>query len=52
LTRFLVIDIKDLPTEQLLTITGAIFLLTLAVLVLQIVASKFGGLQEQLATRY
>ena len=52
LTRFLVIDVKDLPTNQVLVITGAILLLALAVLVLQVVASKFGGLQEQSATRY
>jgi hypothetical protein len=47
-----VIDVKDLPTNQVLVITGAILLLALAVLVLQVVASKFGGLQEQSATRY
>lgn len=52
LTRFLVIDVKDLPTNQVLIITGAILLLALAVLVLQVVASKFGGTHDPMATRY
>jgi len=52
LTRFLVIDVKDLPTNQVLTVTGAILLLALAVLVLQVVASKFGGAHDPMATRY
>lgn len=52
LTRFLVIDVKDLPTNQVLVITGAILLLALAVLVLQVVASKFGSTQEPTATHY
>ncbi len=41
LTRFLAIDIKVLPEEKILIITGAILLLTLAVLVLRIGASRF-----------
>ena len=41
LTRFLAIDIKTLPEEKILIITGAILLLTLAVLVLRIGASRF-----------
>jgi phosphate starvation-inducible membrane PsiE len=52
LTRFLVIDVKDLPTDQVLIVTGAILLLALAVLVLQVVASKFGSTQDPTATRY
>jgi phosphate starvation-inducible membrane PsiE len=52
LTRFLVIDVKDLPTNQVLVITGAILLLALAVLVLQVVASKFGSTQDPTAARY
>jgi phosphate starvation-inducible membrane PsiE len=40
LTRFLVVDIKDLPVTSLLVGTGSILVLTLAVLVLQIAASK------------
>jgi phosphate starvation-inducible membrane PsiE len=52
LTRFLVIDVKDLPTNQVLVITGAILLLALAVLVLQVVASKFGNTQDPTAARY
>ena len=41
LTRFLAIDIKDLSIENMLAVTGSIFVLTLAVLVLQIATSKF-----------
>jgi phosphate starvation-inducible membrane PsiE len=40
LTRFLVVDIKDLPVTSLLVGTGSILVLTFAVLVLQIAASK------------
>ena len=41
MTRFLVIDIKILPEEKLLWITGAILMLTVAVLILQIAAAKY-----------
>ena len=41
MTRFLVIDIKALPDEKILIIAGAIFMLTLCVLVLQIASAKF-----------
>jgi protein PsiE len=41
LTRFLVVDIKDLPVTSLLVGTGSILVLSLAVLVLQIAASRF-----------
>ncbi len=41
MTRFLVIDIKTLPDEKLFIITGAIFMLTLCVLVLHIASTKF-----------
>src|SRR5215467_3339147 len=41
LTRFLAIDIKDLSIPAVLAITGSIFVLTLAVLVVQIATSKF-----------
>jgi phosphate starvation-inducible membrane PsiE len=41
LTRFLAIDIKDLSIESMLAVTGSIFVLTLAVLVVQIATSKF-----------
>jgi protein PsiE len=41
LTRFLAIDIKDLSIESVLAVTGSIFVLTLAVLVVQIASSKF-----------
>ena len=41
MTRFLAIDIKTLPIESLLIVTGSILVLTLAVLVLQVAMSKF-----------
>jgi protein PsiE len=41
LTRFLVIDIKDLSVVSLLVCTGSILVLTFAALVLQIAASRF-----------
>ena len=41
LTRFLAVDVKDLSMESVLVVTGAIFVLTLAVLVVQIGAAKF-----------
>jgi hypothetical protein len=41
MTRFLAIDIKALPIESLLIVTGSILVLTLAVMVLQIATSKF-----------
>jgi protein PsiE len=41
LTRFLAIDIKDLSIPSVLAVTGSIFVLTLAVLVVQIATSKF-----------
>jgi len=49
MTRFLVIDIKDLPTNQLLIVTGAILLLSVAILVLQFVAARFGAAEESSA---
>jgi protein PsiE len=44
LTRFLAIDIKSLSMKSLLAVTGSIFVLTLAVLVLQIATSRFATL--------
>jgi phosphate starvation-inducible membrane PsiE len=41
LTRFLAIDVKDLSIEAVLAVTGSIFVLTLAVLVVQIATSRF-----------
>jgi protein PsiE len=41
LTRFLAVDIKDLSMQNILVVTGSIFVLTLAVLVVQIGSSKF-----------
>src|SRR5882762_1658524 len=46
LTRFLAIDIKSLSVENLLAVTGSIFVLTLAVLVLQIATSRFATSTE------
>jgi len=47
LTRFLAVDIKDLPVASLLVGTGSILVLTLAALVLQIAASRFAGAAER-----
>src|SRR5215831_13322254 len=41
LTRFLAIDAKSLPVASVLAVTGSIFVLTLAVLVVQIASSRF-----------
>ena len=41
LTRFLAIDIKDLSIPSVLAVTGSIFVLTLAVLVVQSATSRF-----------
>jgi phosphate starvation-inducible membrane PsiE len=41
LTRFLAIDVKDLSLDRVLAVTGSIFVLTLAALVVQIAASRF-----------
>ena len=41
LTRFLAVDVKELSMESVLVVTGSIFVLTLAVLVVQIGSSKF-----------
>jgi len=46
LTRFLAIDIKDLSIEAILAVTISIFVLTLAVLVVQIGASRFAAPPE------
>lgn len=52
LTRFLVIDAKDLAVESLLIITGAILMLTIAILVLQIASSKFSMPSEPRVTEH
>jgi protein PsiE len=41
LTRFLAVDVKQLTDKTILAITGAILLLTLAILILQVAATKF-----------
>jgi protein PsiE len=46
MTRFLAVDIKDLPVQNVLVFTGAIVLLTLAVLVLHIAQSRFPAVTE------
>jgi protein PsiE len=47
LTRFLAIDIKDLSIESVLAVTGSIFVLTRAVLVVQIAWSRFSTPAER-----
>jgi phosphate starvation-inducible membrane PsiE len=51
LTRFLVIDVKDLPVMSLLVGTGSILVLSFAVLVLQIATSKFTAPPERKGPR-
>ena len=46
LTRFLAIDIKELSIQSILAVTVSIFVLTLAVLVVQIGASRFAAPPE------
>ncbi|MBV2120306.1 MAG: phosphate-starvation-inducible PsiE family protein [Candidatus Thiodiazotropha sp. (ex Ctena orbiculata)] len=46
LTRLLTIDIKQMPNENILTITGAILMLTFAILVLRYRHSQAKGEQE------
>ncbi len=46
LTRFLAVDVKLLTVEKIFTITGAILLLTLAILVLQFGSSKLPTKEE------
>lgn len=41
LTRFLAVDVKELTNEKIAIITGAILLLTVAILVLQVAATRF-----------
>ena len=41
LTRMLTIDVKDLTNEQILTVTGAILVLTLAALTVEFSAARF-----------
>ena len=46
LTRFLAIDIKSLSVQSMLAVTGSIFVLMLAALVLQVAASRFATAVE------
>jgi len=41
MTRFMAVDIKELPVTSVLIVTGSILALTVAVLVLQIAGSRF-----------
>jgi protein PsiE len=46
MTRFLVIDIKILPVEKILYITGAIVMVTIAALILRIGSSRFATTED------
>jgi protein PsiE len=46
LTRFLAVDVKYLSLQMVLGVTGAIFVLTLAVLVVQVASSRFATPRE------
>lgn len=48
LTRFLIIDVKELSGEYVLIITGCILILTVSILVLEFTRSKFGGSEEDI----
>src|SRR5258708_32240603 len=41
MTRFMAVDLKELPSASVLVVTGAILALTFAVLVLKIAAARF-----------
>lgn len=43
MTRFLAVDIKELAIDGVVVVTGSILMLAIAVLVLQIAASKFAA---------
>jgi len=51
LTRYLAVDSKELGIQTVIAVTGSILVLTLAVLVLQIAASKFASLSGHAASR-
>jgi protein PsiE len=46
LTRMLTIDIKELANEQILTVTGAILVLTLAALTIEFSSARFRSQDE------
>jgi protein PsiE len=48
LTRMLTIDVKDLNNEQILTVTGAILVLTLAALAMDFSAARFRSPDEDI----
>ncbi len=52
MTRFLVIDIKELSADNILIITGSILMLTLAVLVLQFASAKLDAEREPKVTEH
>lgn len=47
LTRLLTIDIKAMPNETIFTLTGAILMLTFAILVLRYGTSKLGSKENE-----
>jgi len=47
LTRFLAIDVKDLSVERVVVVTASIFVLTLAVLAVQIGTSRFATADDR-----
>lgn len=52
LTRFLVVDVKDLQFINIIILTGAIFVLTLSILVIEIATSRFGTTTEPKVTEH
>ena len=52
LTRFLVADVKDLQFVNIIILTGAILMLTLSILVLEVASAKFGTASEPKVTEH
>jgi protein PsiE len=52
LTRFLVVDVKDLQFMNIIILTGAILMLTLSILILEAAAAKFGTGDEPKVTEH
>jgi phosphate starvation-inducible membrane PsiE len=52
LTRFLVVDVKDLQFMNIVLLTGAILMLTLAILILHVASARFAMADEPKVTEH
>jgi phosphate starvation-inducible membrane PsiE len=52
LTRFLVVDVKDLQFPNIVLLTGAILMLTIAIFILHVASSRFGMADEPKVTEH